>query len=364
MCSGQRHLLTMNPTLLVGVIPFANAFAYVSCATMLFFSLFGLLFTSVVLFFNGKQLDTPTSLFIQSICFADWIFNLLVVIQNPWELVVGGFPWGPDACYLIYYVVMNAAGTSLLSLSSLAFERYLATNWRIQLNAWQTRLWLFLIWTYPVIGFASPFMLGIHDDLVSLTDDATSCNINWRPTGQVSTFLIQYVVVNLLILFAIIFFSYFNIYYRYRELSIASHREDNLDAQRIILRRCVILTVTFFSLWGPESIKIIYESSTKHSIGAYINSFSAICVTIYSTVDPIIITLLDPRLQKRLLDIPLMRRLFRNPRRIKNEALYKTNNVANKPAKNVQLIENTSATTFQVQSANALDTIQTAQSLN
>ena len=282
----------------LSLVPFPDTFSYFGCASIFTFSIFIVMFNGMALFFNGKRLDTASSIFIQSLCCADLLLGITQLFLFPAQLYYGGFNWGRLGCNISYFFFMATSGIGSMSLASIAFERYLITNWHYNLSFTQTYFWLFVVWSYGCVCTLAPFIFGFSEQAIHLTDDRIHCLVHWKSSDPVTEGMVWTVTLSLVLILNITAFSYIKVYLSYRKALESSSREDIDQQGRLVLFKCFALTVVFYLLWTPECFKIVYEMVTKTSAGSAANTLSSGLISLNSVFDPLLVTLLDPRLKK------------------------------------------------------------------
>ena len=280
------------------LVPFPNAFSYYICIFILFLNIFIVALNAVAVYFNGKRLDSASSIFIQSLCLADLVFGLIQVIFLPSQIVHGGFSWGAVGCNLNFYLTMVSIAISILSIASIAIEKYLATNWFTDISRLQSGLWAVFLWIYPMVAFSSPFLFGFSQEIVTLTEDSLFCLVRWNAQDFSSQFLIWVVILSLFFIFSATIFSYTNVFLSYHRARKNSLKKQKTKNEKAILKKCLALTLVFLCAWIPECCKIAYQITTKKSVDPLFDTLSSFCVTLNAMLDPLMVTLLDARLKQ------------------------------------------------------------------
>ena len=290
----QRHFMTD----IASLVPFPDVFSYFGCASNMVLSIFIVFFNGIALYFNGKRLDTASSIFIQSLCFTNLFLGITQLSLYPSQLYNGGYSWGQLGCHISYTFFVACSAIESMSIASIAFERYLITNWYYKLSFFQTYFWIFVIWTYGFVCTLAPFCFGFSQHAIILTDDHLNCQVDWKSNNPSTKGMVWTVALSLVLILNLTAFSYIKVYFSYRNALKSSSREDIDRHDRLVLFKSIALTVVFYTLWMPESAKIIYELFTKNPAGSLANTISSNFLSLNSALDPLLVTLLDAHLKR------------------------------------------------------------------
>lgn len=178
--------------------------------------LFGLIGNALVIYLilKIKKLQSITSLFLMSLAFADL---LLIVICVPMKIAefLSDNHWifGSFMCRLYHYLHTFTAICSVLNLTAMSFERYLAIihplKAKIRCTHTRAKIIIFLTWILSIFA-ALPVLLGKKLVKLGYIDKIDVCMKVWCD-GAWRIFEIYRTVLLLVIPFSIMAYCYFRI---------------------------------------------------------------------------------------------------------------------------------------------------------
>lgn len=90
-----------------------------------------------------KSVDT---LFVLSLCCADLIYNLYQITSNMIVLSAGGWSVGQKGCLVSCAMILGTLGISILSITLLTLNRYMAIIWKVNITRTQALVMIGAIW--------------------------------------------------------------------------------------------------------------------------------------------------------------------------------------------------------------------------
>ena len=282
----------------LGIIPFPDTVSLVGCGLAAFVCIFIVVFNGIALYFNGRRLDSAASIFIQSLFCANFLLGFLQIIMLPVSLLKGGFNWGQMGCNISYIALLVSTAAATMSIASISIERYLITTWNIHLSLSKSYLWIGAVWTYALLGTLSPFLFGFHNQALDLNDAHMYCTLDWMSTEEHTLRLVWVTVISLLIIIVITLASYAGVFYTFHGALKQSGRHKSNTKERVVLIKCLVLTLVFFTLWAPEGFSMAYKAWTKSTPGTLLDVVGKVFISINAVLDPLLVTLLDARLRQ------------------------------------------------------------------
>ena len=293
--------MTILDQVSAGTIPFASQWIFVGSITLLIIGFFGTVLNTLVMSLNFKRLDTASSILILSVCCADFLLCSFLLITHPFILAHYGFSLGRVGCVASIFVVFGACSISILTITSLAVERYLVTNHKIFVKPWQGVIWVLLIWLFCISLISVPFVLGFSDDAFGMNRDGYFCMIEWYTRHEKTHWLIFCDVVFLIGAFILTAFCYYQVFRVYRQASLSSSRDDIGLVQKRILFNCLTVTASFIFFWSVEVSYIAYEFFTKQPVSPEFAAAGSNLAAINAMINPFLLIIVDQRLKKDML---------------------------------------------------------------
>ena len=330
------------------IIPFANQWVMTCSACLIIIGCIGCFLNGLVMYFNSKRLDTASSILILSLCAADFMLSLMDWMYQAFNFIFNGYGLGIEGCYSGTVLIFTSCGVSLLTITSLAIERYLVTNWFITVRKPYAFIWVGIIWMIVTSLVTSPFWYGFESEAIHLSSDRLYCILNWSSTHPRTLLLNQFIIFFLVTSFVLTAFSYYKVYFAYAKASKSTSREDVYYVQRRILFNCLTLTASFLFFWSFECITILYEFTNKQSVEPIFAAVGGVLTSMSAMMNPILLTLVDHRLKKDIKGffwrwIP--KRIFRKSHQMQQD-LMTVKISKNTASKNQSKFQNNSTTAF------------------
>jgi hypothetical protein len=244
----------------------------------------------------GKSKSPSTKLLLSTIT-ADLILLLTCGISSTRNEIAGGFGLGKLGCLVNYYFIVTPACISIATLGVTAWERYQivckGNQWsNAKINCYVVIIWISLF-TITAIPLISSNGISIHLDVT-----AVNCTVRWHDRSITTLLLTSFILLMATISFSIAIFSYYNVYITYREAT--KRKKANMDNQRMVFQRCVLMTMSLVVLWTPYYTKIILEISTGVPIGPDLSAIGNISGLCSSILNPLIMFKYDNRVRKNM----------------------------------------------------------------
>jgi hypothetical protein len=287
------------------VVDFPNAFSYIGSYATIGFGVIGTTTAALVLISNLGKPNSESAKILLSLCVADLIFSFTFVVYSTGNILHGGFCWGLWGCYVNSILLVMSACSSIFTLGAAALERYLAVCKGITLKEKQVALILIITWTYSVVFPLIPFLLGEPSLSIEMEPTHWTCVSNWPGRNLGSRIQGGMALLLFGVNYAVIIFSYYSVYVTFANLAISSSNCQNkiqMENQRKVFLKCIVLTGSFIVLWTPYSTKIVNELLTKRFVEVHWSTIASLCASISSCMNPLILIKFDNRLHRHLLD--------------------------------------------------------------
>jgi hypothetical protein len=228
-----------------------------------------------------------------SLVVSDLIFLFMALVVNIGNLSVGGFYGGKQMCIWESKIVLVGCFASVFALLSTTFERYLYIVRQKDVSREQILVWIASLWTLSFCISWLPVFFGQQESTFGLNSGNIHCVLAWwsldGPGGTFTLITCLATLLTFLSCSAVMVYCYYSIVHSYmqakktlqlhnrthfatsvRELTLrsaataiteSSGKESKDRAiisqqERLLLRKAMILTFTFFCCWGPYFIKV------------------------------------------------------------------------------------------------------------
>ena len=279
----------------LSIAPFPDNFIYIGCILATFLTYAGCLTNLGLMILNGRSIINASSLFMLSLNFADFLFCLNFSITNTKNIYYQAYAWSSLGCIIDYSLVLVSAGGSMVSLASVAFDRYLAVYHETHTSWPRVYWWLFSAWFYVILLTTIPFWTHSIETAIVLDDHYWSCVANWSGSMLLSAAAFFTIAVT----GGITAYSYVRLYLKFRQSARQSSREDLEVIKFKMIRKCVFITLFFYLCWTPVMLNILVKIITgkEYSYISAIAGFLAVC---NAAGNPILMLILDKRMDQRL----------------------------------------------------------------
>jgi hypothetical protein len=263
----------------------------------------GTLTNCILLLTNlGKQ-ETTSSILILNLCLSDIIFCIHSSITIPTTLLKGGYDFGILGCIVDFITLYVTSFISILTITSIAFERYLSVLQGIRLSQQSSYIWVAVIWIIALFGVLAPTLTVYQKDLIVLDADGLFCSLNWSSTIPFIRSLSAILLAFILSCYLIIIFSYSMVVKRvYLVSSTTKRRGVATTLQRTVIRMCLVLTFSFFIFWSPELIHITQAVITLRPSSVLFSAISGLFLKINAAGNPVLLFWLDPKVRGNVMD--------------------------------------------------------------
>ncbi|XP_067844828.1 opsin-3 [Heptranchias perlo] len=211
----------------------------------------------LVLYCKFKKLRTPTNLLLVNISISDLLLSVFGVIFTFVSCVKGRWVWDSAACTWDGFSNSLFGISSIMSLTVLAYERYLRVVNATAIDfswAWRaiTYIWLYsLAWTgAPLIGW-NRYTLELH---------RLGCSVNWDSRNPSDTSFVLFLFLGcLLVPVGVIAYCYGNILYTIRMLRSIQDLQTVrfakiLTYEKKMAKMCFLMISTFLICWVPYAV--------------------------------------------------------------------------------------------------------------
>ena len=256
----------------------------------------------IVLIANFNKIAIPSTALLLLLCVFDFINGFQHSVLGTSSILYGSYIWPFSVCQLDYFINISCSGGNLLTVASIAIERYLSAK-NLRSHSWRAvGFWVVGIITTCVLIALSPYFIGDPTDFIILEESGFNCVANWSstvPSARYITWLSLLVIGCSCFIVASCYFMVYRIFVS----ALSKAPEPNLDAQKMILMRCVIITVIFLVLWSGYLCKILYHLVTQERTSPIFASISTSMVILNSVINPLLMILLDNRVKQNVLGL-------------------------------------------------------------
>lgn len=279
------------------IIPFPNAFVYYSAYFSSGLTLIGTVNNLFLLVTNiGKQ-NTASSVLILSLCIADLMFCMAVLFTYPIIIHNNGFSFGSIGCIIDNAILVIPAILSIITITSIAVERYLTVVRGKTITVRQATLWALVCWSLGIMVIVGPIVGKQAENMIVLEANSLFCIVNWTSQHPTIRCLNVFIITCGIVCCCLILFSYTSVYIHASRASRASYRKQASTLQKKVFIKCLVLTVCFFCFWVPELINMIGSVVAGIGHSAENASVSGTLIAVNCTLNPILLYHLDPRIR-------------------------------------------------------------------
>ena len=249
---------------------------------------------AIVLISNLLLVSTPSTALLLYLSFADMILCLSISIFTTGYLVYGYYPWSFPVCVTHYYLVLFACGSNILTVASIAVERYLATNHFIFIS-WPTAYsWIGIVFVISVFIPAIPFFIEPTMQFIELEESYWLCLAKWYSVETAPQAILWTCLTIMFLSFCVISFCYFKVYSAYKNCNNEKKKKNNKNQRRILIR-CFVITAVFLALWSLELLKLIVNVITRQPTSSILAAS-----VVNSALNPVLMIVLDNRVKSHL----------------------------------------------------------------
>ncbi|KAJ3325155.1 hypothetical protein HDV06_004912 [Boothiomyces sp. JEL0866] len=247
--------------------------------------------------------NTPSSLLLLSLCWADLTVCLCCTILGIRDLMDGGWSTGISGCIIDSILIDAGCFASVFSIFAITWERYNSVIKRTTLTFSTVYLWISGVWILTFLIALFPFYTLSYGYSISLQPGKIVCVITWwdRHPGTIAIVTICAVMLILTIMF--ILYAYFSIVREFMKTNPLNRTATTLppstynhearptdlrpntdvssktlpnpkhDAEKILLFKSVIICSTYIACWTPYMILIIYSIVLEQPVSPTYDAF-------------------------------------------------------------------------------------------
>ncbi|XP_072014528.1 probable G-protein coupled receptor 21 [Amphiura filiformis] len=226
----------------------------------------------LVVFHYTHSLKNTTSVFIKSLAFADLGVGINCMFSvHSW--FAGGWPYGFILCKLVGYLIAVTVGVSILSLTGVSIDRYIAIIRPLQYHSLLTkrraRIYVITIWIMSAIIFL-PSLFGWGDNNYYYNSVTYDCSMHWEDNVTFSFYLISIVVLPALAISAFCYFWILRVCIiqerktRQYELALQQPNPDSFKRrhEKLLAKMFLIIISAFYVTWIPFVVVRIIKGTS------------------------------------------------------------------------------------------------------
>ena len=239
----------------------------------------------------------PKHLIYMSLPLADLIFCIHGMFYNGVWGAKDTISWTLDSCLVNFAINISAPGISMLTMASIALEKYLSISKHYEVTWGVVIPWIFVVWLLPLSTAAIPHIRGTYMTDIMLQPDLMACLGNW---SSIDVALSLGLAVSVLMASGIIItaVSYYKLYQSFKSAAKSSKRRAVNQLQKQVFTKCLVMTGVFALCWTPELLNISYTMI----FGPLPAQFSAFCtglVVLQIALNPILLYRIDTSVRVR-----------------------------------------------------------------
>ncbi|XP_038816066.1 opsin-3-like [Salvelinus namaycush] len=261
----------------------------------------------IMLYYRFKRLRTPTNLLIVNISISDLLVSVIGINFTFVSCIKGGWDWNAATCVWDGFSNSLFGIVSIMSLSALAYERYIRVVYAQVVDfpwAWRciTHIWLYsLAWTgAPLLGW-NRYTLEIHQ---------LGCSLDWTSKDPIdASFILLFLLACFFVPVGIMIYCYMNILYTVRMLRSIQDLQTVqiikiLRYEKKVAVMFLLMISCFLVCWTPYAVVSMMEAFGRKSMVtpaiAIIPSFFAKSSTTYN---PLIYMFMSRKFRRCLLQL-------------------------------------------------------------
>ncbi|KAJ3346174.1 hypothetical protein HDU91_007123 [Kappamyces sp. JEL0680] len=297
-------------------------------ASILFLSIaiVGTLALTVVLLSTVGRNNSPSTLLVLSLCFADLLYCFSSVIVTAVNISAGGWALGDAGCIISNILVILSCYCSVLSLLSITLERYLSVIRQTILSRRTAIIWIASLWIVSTIIAFLPFMTGNLSDGIALQSAMLICATTWSSRSGPVVFEILLAIVVLLSCVLFMTFAYYCIVAQYIKTVRKLDKQSNSDIfnpslsssvfstksgglsgsiqlradEKKLMIKAIVISGSFTIMWTPYMLLIFYCLISGKDVSPLVDSICNCLGLLNSATNPILLFLLDSRIKRNV----------------------------------------------------------------
>lgn len=253
-----------------------------------------------------NQRINASTLVLLSLSIADWIYTTQSLIITIGNLLAGQWAFGKGATKVIFFIELICILCSGTSVVLLTLERYFAIFHKKALTKKVAVNLVIITWSISVMVSLIPIMSGSFEDSISISTAKLFCSFNYTSHRPVVLAIVFSVLCFLGIYIEIMIFVYYKIVSFYLEQRGSKTRKLS-NRERELIKKAVIICLTFVICWIPISCSIIYSEITMKPVGPNSDAVTFLLMVTNSVINPYLLIMLDARIKQNvfiLLNIP------------------------------------------------------------
>ena len=253
---------------------------------------------------HQKSVDT---LFVLSLCCADFIFNLYQIPALLIVLAAGGWQFGGAGCKISTAMIVTTLAISITSITFITLNRYLAILHKQNITRNQAVVMITSAWiVLTAISILYISNKELAEKSIALQPSRLYCFYDFGSddavviTGLIT--ILCFMAVPLL--FLIIAYSQIIVFYRSMNRRWDEYVFSQVyKSEKKLLIKAIAITMTFFATYSVELIVRLYQFVTKKDVHLIIDLVGTMGICSNTLLNSIILLNYDAHVQKSALEM-------------------------------------------------------------
>lgn len=278
-------------------------------SVLFMFSSVGFLGSLLVIVSNCKQnINAPIILYL-SLSFADMLYTFETIVVVVANLIYERWAIEKLGAVINYVVTISSIIGSATSLVLITIERYITIANQVSISKFTAFVWVMITWAISIILPLIPMITSEYEQLISISASKMYCSFNFTDHQPVVLTCVISLLVMLGIYVVAINILYVHIIHIFLEKTSDKLSKKTLsDRDKELIKKALIICLTFIICWSPVALSIIYQEITQIPVSANVDAFCGLMTVVNSVLNPFILISLDNRIKYNvytLLNIPI-----------------------------------------------------------
>ncbi|KAJ3276743.1 hypothetical protein HDV01_002796 [Terramyces sp. JEL0728] len=230
--------------------------------------------------------NTPSSLLLLSLCWADLVVCFCCAYLGIKDVIHGGWSSGVSGCIIDAIMIDAGCFASIFSIFAITWERYNSVTKRTVLTFKTAILWIIVVWVATMMIAVFPFYTLSSAYSVALQPAKIVCVITWWDRHPGTIAIVTLCIFILVTTLCFMLYAYMKIIWNLKRvidplkkfqpnapsikksvtsevlsMSVATDKMLNnpkLDTEKALFIKCIIICGTYIACWTPYMSMMIY----------------------------------------------------------------------------------------------------------